>query len=118
MEEEEKVYQPQVAHTETMQTMMMHQMMKQQNMVQNQMYQEMLQQRKRDSISEKSRFWYIVLALCFGTIGIHNLYAKRYGCGFIQFLLGIIVIGIVITVPWSILEILFVRKDGDGKKLK
>lgn len=117
-EKEVKVYQPQPANMENMQSMMMQQMMSQQTMMQNQMYQQMLEQRKRDTISDKSHFLYIMLALFFGGVGFHNLYAGRYGSGFLQLLLGITVIGFIITIPWSILEMIFVGKDGSGKKLK
>lgn len=119
MEETEvKNYQSKLSHMENMQSAMMQQMMGQQTMMQNQMYKEMLEQRKRDAISDKSHFVYIMLALFLGGVGFHNLYARRYGSGFIQFLLGITVIGGIISVPWSLLEMLFVGKDGNGKKLK
>ena len=117
-EKEVKVDQPQNANMENMQSMMMQQMMRQQTMMQNQMYQQMQEQRKRDAISDKSRFVYIMLALFFGGVGFHNFYAGRSGRGFLQLLLGITVVGCLITVPWSLLEMLFVKKDGNGKKFK
>ena len=111
---EVKVDQPQNSNMEKMQSMMM----QQQTMMQNQMYWQMLEQRKRDTISDKSHSVYIILAFLFGGVGFHNLYAGRYGSDFLQLLLGITVIGFIITIPWSLLEMLFVGKDGNGKKLK
>ena len=113
-----KVDQPQNSNMENMQSMMMQQMMQQQTMMQNQMYQQMQEQHKRDTISDKSRFVYIMLALLFGAFGIHNFYAGHTGRGFLQLILGCCVVGLVITIPWSLIEILIVNRDGDGKRFK
>lgn len=68
----------------------------------------------------KSRLTYIILALFFGSLGIHNFYAKRSGCGITQLLLTILSFGFlaVISALWSLIEILAVDKDGNNVPFK
>ena len=68
----------------------------------------------------KSRITYIILALLFGTLGIHNFYAKRTGCGITQLLLTILSFGFlaVISALWSLIEILAVDSDGNRVPFK
>jgi TM2 domain-containing membrane protein YozV len=69
----------------------------------------------------KSRGIFIVLGLFLGCLGIHNFYAGDHGRGaaqlLITILLGWLVIGLVITVVWSLIEILAVTNDGNGDKM-
>lgn len=69
----------------------------------------------------KSRGIYIILAIFFGMIGIHNFYAGRYGRGAAQFLitaiLGWFVIGLFITAIWCIVDMFTVTTDGDGHRM-
>lgn len=69
--------------------------------------------------SSASRGVYIVLALLFGSIGIHNFYAKKYVMGIVELLLPIFTfgIGLMVTIPLAICEAIFVTRDGEGKKL-
>lgn len=62
----------------------------------------------------KSRIIYIVLALLLGVCGIHNFYAGYAGRGIIQLLLSCTGFGLVIVIPWVLLEILLVRSDSRG----
>ncbi len=69
----------------------------------------------------KSRGIYIVLGLFFGSLGVHNFYAGRNWSGAIQLLitlfLGWAILGFVITIPWSLLEILTVTQDANGTRM-
>lgn len=68
----------------------------------------------------KSRLTYIILALFFGSLGIHNFYAKRSGCGITQLLLTLLSFGCLapISALWSLIEILAVDKDGNNVPFK
>jgi hypothetical protein len=69
----------------------------------------------------KSRGVYIILGLFFGCLGIHNFYAGHNGRGaaqlIITILLGWLIIGLVITVLWSLIEIISETQDGDGQRM-
>lgn len=69
----------------------------------------------------KSRGIYIILAIFFGMIGIHNFYAGRYGRGAAQFVitavLGWFVIGLVITAVWCLIDMFTVTTDGEGHRM-
>jgi TM2 domain-containing membrane protein YozV len=72
-----------------------------------------------------SRLVYILLALFLGTLGIHNFYAGRTGQGAAQLaitlvscMLMCVVIGfftIWLTIIWSIIDIVTVTHDGQGR---
>jgi hypothetical protein len=69
----------------------------------------------------KSRGVYIILGLFFGCLGIHNFYAGHNGRGAAQLittiLLGWLIIGLVITALWSLIEIIAETQDGDGQRM-
>jgi TM2 domain-containing membrane protein YozV len=69
----------------------------------------------------KSRGVYIILGLFFGCLGIHNFYAGHNGRGaaqlIITILLGWLIIGLVITVLWSLIELIAETQDGDGQRM-
>jgi TM2 domain-containing membrane protein YozV len=71
--------------------------------------------------SAKSRGIYIILGLFFGLLGIHNFYAGYYGRGAIQLLLililGWVVIGFIIVVPWVLIDLFVVTTDASGDKM-
>ena len=71
--------------------------------------------------SAKSRGIYIILGLFLGCLGIHNFYAGYYGRGaaqlIITILFGWLIIGIVITAIWALIEICSVTQDGNGDKM-
>ena len=62
----------------------------------------------------KSRLIYILLAIFFGLLGIHNFYAKYTITGIIQLILTCSGVGAAITALWIIFDILFTTKDGNG----
>lgn len=71
--------------------------------------------------SMKSRGVFIILGVLLGLLGIHNFYAGYYGRGaaqlIITLLLGWVIIGIVITGLWVLIELFTVREDADGNTL-
>lgn len=69
----------------------------------------------------KSRGVYVILGLFFGCLGIHNFYAGYFGRGLSQLLivlvLGWFVIGLVVVVPWVLIELFVVTHDAAGDPL-
>lgn len=80
-----------------------------------------------EPMPRKSRLAYILLALFFGGLGVHNFYAGRTTRGLMQLviLLGSIplmlaVIGfLTVWIPpiWALWDIVAVNRDGDGRKM-
>ena len=71
--------------------------------------------------SARRRRTFIVLGLFLGCFGVHNFYAGNHGKGAAQLILtlilGWIVIGLVITTIWSLIEVLTVTLDGKGNPM-
>ncbi|MDR2170303.1 MAG: GYF domain-containing protein [Planctomycetaceae bacterium] len=68
-----------------------------------------------NNFKRKSRITYILLALLFfGPWGSHNFYAGRTSIAVVQLLLGISIIGLLITTLWAVLDAIIVTKDGNG----
>lgn len=71
--------------------------------------------------SAKSRGIYIILGIFLGLLGIHNFYAGRNGRGAFQLLitvlLGWVLIGLVITAIWVLIDIVTVETDGEGYQM-
>ncbi|RLK53420.1 TM2 domain-containing protein [Stenotrophomonas rhizophila] len=80
-----------------------------------------LQSAQRIIKTAKSRGVYIILGLFLGCFGIHNFYAGYNGRGVIQLLItlltGWLVIGLVITVLWALIELITVDVDSAGDQL-
>ena len=72
----------------------------------------------QSSGTPKSRLAYILLALFFGGLGIHNFYAGYTGKGITQLLLCVLlfwlVIPLIIVGLWVLIEIITVTKDAKG----
>ena len=72
----------------------------------------------QSSGTPKSRLAYILLALFFGGLGIHNFYAGYTGKGITQLLLCVLlfwlVIPLIIVGLWVVIEIITVTKDAKG----
>lgn len=68
-------------------------------------------------VKPKSRASYILLALCFGILGIHNFYARRTSRAWVQLILVVLLIGLLINPLWVLVEICVVREDGDGNAM-
>jgi TM2 domain-containing membrane protein YozV len=69
----------------------------------------------------KSRGIFIILGLFLGCLGIHNFYAGYYGRGaaqlIITILLGWLLIGLLVTAIWALIEICTVKIDGNGDRM-
>lgn len=70
------------------------------------------------AVTRKSKTAYVLLALFFGYLGMHNFYAGYFGRGIAQFLicilLGWLIYPIAILFIWNIIEILAVKQDSNG----
>lgn len=72
----------------------------------------------------KSRLAYILLALFFGGLGVHNFYVSRTTQGVCQLIIwtlsfplmcvGVGFFTIFIPIVWSFIEVIIVNQDGDG----
>lgn len=64
----------------------------------------------------KSRTAYILLAFFLGSLGIHNFYAGRTGCGVAQLLITLLSCGTLsgISGLWALIEMFTVSRDGHG----
>ncbi len=73
----------------------------------------------RQQISSASRFVYIILAICLGTLGIHNFYAGRIARGIGQLLLTIFIGWLIAPLLgigfWVLIDICTVTSDGKGR---
>ena len=58
---------------------------------------------------------YIILAIFFGTLGIHDFYAKYYVRGIIKIVLTLTFIGVYISLIWSIIDAFKIRQTKDGR---
>jgi hypothetical protein len=83
--------------------------------------QRLIQQSARLVRPTKSRGIYIILGLFLGCLGIHNFYAGYHGRAAAQLiitvLLGWLIIGVVITALWALIEICSVTDDANGDKM-
>ena len=72
-------------------------------------------------MATKSRGVYIILGILVGLLGIHNFYAGYYGRGAVQLLitllLGWLIVGLIITGLWVLVELFSVTKDSKGNEL-
>ena len=69
--------------------------------------------------SDRFRWLFVLLAIFFGQLGIHNFYAGHNFRAICQLILTIISFGYLVwlMVPLNIIEVIFITTDGDGKKL-
>lgn len=69
----------------------------------------------------RARVAYVLLGLFLGGLGIHNFYAGYHGRGVAQLLitllLGWLIIGVVITGLWALIEIITVDTDAAGVRM-
>ncbi len=72
----------------------------------------------QSELSEKSRIIYIILDAHFGILGLHNMYAGLIARGILQLLLTCTIVGLIITIPWSLLELFLQTKDSYGRKMR
>lgn len=62
----------------------------------------------------KSRTTYILLALFFGVIGVHNFYSGHKKDGIIKVVLFFLCIGLLVNSIWAIVDMITVTKDSEG----
>ena len=69
--------------------------------------------------SDRFRWLFILLAIFFGQLGIHNFYIRHNFRAICQLILTFISFGYLawFIIPLNILEAIFVTSDGNGKKL-
>ena len=83
--------------------------------------QRIIQQSSQLVRPAKSRGIFIILGLFLGCLGIHNFYAGYHSKGaaqlIITIILGWLVIGIVITAIWALIEICSVTIDSNGDRM-
>jgi TM2 domain-containing membrane protein YozV len=62
---------------------------------------------------------FVILGLILGSLGIHNYYAGYLVRGTIQLLLTLLYgwRGLIVTVPWALIEIFVVTSDSSGAKM-
>ena len=66
---------------------------------------------------QKERLVYVFLALIFGAFGVHNFYANRLSIAVIQLVLGITMIGILVSWIWAVIDAISVKIDGRGNPM-
>lgn len=66
----------------------------------------------------KDKSIYVIFALLFGVLGVHNFYAKRYGFGIAQLCVfiftGWLIVPVFALVIWAVIEAIVVNQTGDG----
>ena len=67
-------------------------------------------------VAKKNRIVYVILAVIFGEIGVHNFYAGFVGRGVAQLLITVLSFGFLFWISWiwAIIEICVVESDGRG----
>lgn len=64
----------------------------------------------------KDKSIYVIFALLFGVLGVHNFYARRYSFGIAQLCIfvftGWLIIPVFILAIWAIIEAIVVNKTG------
>jgi len=67
------------------------------------------------------RNFYVLAAVFFGMLGVHNFYASRYTRAVIQLVLSLLlcwtIIASIVVAIWAIVEACCVRVDGNGKTM-
>lgn len=67
-------------------------------------------------MDKKSRIAYIVLAIFFGELGVHNFYAGYVGRAVAQLLITVLSFGLLFWISWiwAFVEMCVVSEDGQG----
>lgn len=66
----------------------------------------------------RTKTTYQLLALFFGSLGVHNFYAALWWQGIAQLLISCTMFGLMITIPWALVEAFAVDRDGNGVLFK
>jgi TM2 domain-containing membrane protein YozV len=56
--------------------------------------------------SESDKVVAALLAFLLGTLGVHRFYLGRIGSGIVMLLLSCTVIGLIVTVPWALIDMI------------
>jgi TM2 domain-containing membrane protein YozV len=56
--------------------------------------------------NDRNKYVAALLAFLIGTLGIHRFYLGRTGSGIVMLVLGITVIGLVLTLPWAFIDMI------------
>ncbi|WP_375645460.1 TM2 domain-containing protein [Bartonella sp. AA56HLJMS] len=69
-------------------------------------------------ILEQSRLALAILSFFFGAFGIHRFMANKLGTALAMFLITIMSLGLggLITVPWALIDFIFILTGNFGKK--
>ena len=62
----------------------------------------------------KSRGTYIILGLLLGWFGFHNYYAGYNKKGSTQLILTCTGVGVIVTLPWVIIDLVTITEDANG----
>jgi TM2 domain-containing membrane protein YozV len=65
--------------------------------------------------SDRNKFLAALLAFLLGPLGIHRFYLGRAGSGIAMLLLSCTVIGLIVSVPWALIDMIryLVMSEGD-----
>lgn len=65
--------------------------------------------------ASRNRFVAAILAFLLGPLGIHRFYLGRVGTGIVMLLLSVTVVGLLLTVPWALIDMIrfLVMSDRD-----
>lgn len=58
----------------------------------------------RDVENDRNKYIAALLAFFLGPLGVHRFYLGRTGSGVAMLILSIIVVGLVVTIPWSLID--------------
>ncbi len=56
--------------------------------------------------NDRNKYVAAVMAFVIGTLGIHRFYLGRTGSGIIMLMLSITVIGLIISAPWALIDMI------------
>jgi TM2 domain-containing membrane protein YozV len=55
-------------------------------------------------VNDRNKYVAALLAFFLGPLGIHRFYLGRNGSGVLMLILSIVVVGLLVTIPWSLID--------------
>lgn len=55
-------------------------------------------------VNDRNKYVAALLAFFLGPLGIHRFYLGRTGSGVLMLIMSIVVVGLLITIPWSLID--------------